>query len=102
MSEHLMTRQADTLRRVAKLRKVMSNDVIEEAVEAIQVLKAVNEEQADTLRRVAKLVTYMEGGVKRAEARQSEADFTQGLDRGYASAFRLAAKWLQEALDGGL
>lgn len=61
---------------------------------------AMIEELADRLARAEKLISYLNGAVKRAEARQSESEWAQGLDRGYASGFRLAAKWLDEALHG--
>ena len=50
--------------------------------------------------RMEALARYWEGSSIRALRRIDEdsSDYARALDRGYSSAYRLAAKWLRDAL----
>jgi len=50
--------------------------------------------------RMEALARYLEGSSIRAKNRiaTDESDYARALDQGYSSAYKLAAKWLRDAL----
>lgn len=57
----------------------------------------------DYRKEILELYKYLrkQASKERANAKDATANYTRGLNTGYASAFELCAKWLNEILEEG-